>query len=256
MKHSEFNFQEYVSTDEHNLHENFEKLKSCFDIFLRLDDLYKQPLDSSFVNETDAVIPSLYLMVHSKLYFSMACLLRGHISEGLGATRGAIDAGLTAYKLILEPETKESYLKREWSFQNIKSTLSKARQKDGNAYPLAEVLMELHEMCSACVSHADISTIKHRIEMHKQETSVASLLSFKYHEGPSDGALYHGILIDFLNTYQRLLVIFHSFVAETCSINYGEWVGKLNDIFLLLNEERQKSQQHIDSINDKQLANK
>ncbi len=248
MKFSEFKLLNYVSEEEQNLRSNFKKLESSLNVFSQLDNLYKLPLDSAVISETDGVIPGLYLMVHFKFYFSISCLLRGHISEGFGSARAAIDASLIAYKIILEPETKESYLKGEWSFKSIKNHLSKEREKDKSRYPLAVALIELHEMCSEHASHADFSVLKHRIKVLKQENTEKRLLTPKYFDGPSDEVLYHGIIIDFLKAFHAMLVIFQPFIVKTFSIESDKWVNEIIKIGEVLNEEQRKLIEYLKTL--------
>lgn len=231
-----------------NLRSNIIKFKSSFDIFLRLDDLYELPLSTAINNETDGVVPGLYLLVISKLYFSVSCLLRGHMSEGFAATRGALDASLTAYKIILHPETKAAYLRREWSYQNIKSTIKNELESDPSKYPLAATLIELHEMCSQHASHADVSVLHHRTIVHKQEGTEKRLLEFKYYDFPNDDAIYRGVIADLLSAFHSMLLIFQPFIAEKFSIQPVDWNGEIENIGVIIRDEQFKAGEYIKQL--------
>lgn len=85
-------------------------------IFPHLDGAYQAPIgfiDVNIKDEHKKTILSLYLFTHYHLYFSTVCLLRCHISDSFGSTRKAIDATLTAYQLIEEPDTLPLYQQRE-----------------------------------------------------------------------------------------------------------------------------------------------
>lgn len=244
MNVSDVKYLDIVSNEEINLRSNIAKLKSSFDIFLRLDDLYKLPLTTAIKNETDGVILSLYLLVHSKLYFSISCLLRGHLAEAFAATRGALDASLTAYRIILYPESKGAYLKRDWSYQTIKSTI----KSDLAKYPLAAILIELHEMCSQHVSHADISVLNNRVVMHKQEGTEKRLLEFKYFDCPNDEVVYRGVIVDLLRAFHAMLLIFQPFVAEIFSIQPDDWASEIKGIGIIIRNEQINTDKYIKSL--------
>ena len=102
MKIIEGNFLEYLGIEEQNLLTSIVNFRSEFDLFYNLDKIYQEPLNRLKVPEEKSLVPQLYRFVHFHLYFSISCLLRSHLSESLSSTRKAIDAALSAYKIILE----------------------------------------------------------------------------------------------------------------------------------------------------------
>jgi hypothetical protein len=179
----QLNFLEYLGTEEQNLLTGLMLLKGGFDLFLSLDYIYQEPLKRLVVSDKEDKIPfELYRFIHFHLYFSMSCLLRYHISESLSSTRKAIDAALTAYKLILEPSTTEKYIKRDNYFKFIKSNMQNERKKDINKYPLAAALIALHDLCSEYGSHADIKSFSNRLEARKSPDTETGYLMFHYFE--------------------------------------------------------------------------
>jgi hypothetical protein len=179
----DLNLLEFLGTEEQNLLTGLMILKGDFDLFLSLDYIYQEPLKILVVSEKEDLIPfQLYRFIHFHLYFSMSCFLRYHISESLFSTRKAIDAALTAYKLILEPGTTEKYEKRDKYFQYIKSNIQEERKKDTAKYPLAAELIKLHDFCSKYGSHADINSFQNRLEVRESSDTETGHLMFHYFE--------------------------------------------------------------------------
>src|SRR5205814_6458438 len=117
--------------------------------FRTLDGAYQAPIEFTDIAAADKhkeAVLTLYLFVHYHLYFSTACLLRCHLSESLASTRKAIDATLTAYRLIEFPDTLAQYKERHRHYQNIKGHIDRVRRGDASKYPLAEQLIRLHEL--------------------------------------------------------------------------------------------------------------
>jgi len=177
----EINFLEYLGAEEQNLLTGLMILKDDFDLFLNLDYIYQEPLKRLVISEQEDMIPfELYRFIHFHLYFSMSCLLRYHVSESLFSTRKAIDAALTAYKLILDPGVTEKYKKRDNYFQYIKANIQKERKKDNSKYPLAAELIKIHDLFSEYGSHADINSFKDRLEVKKSSDSETSYVMLHY----------------------------------------------------------------------------
>ncbi len=105
MNVTQKHFADYLGIEETNLLASIINFRGEFDLFYNIDDVYRAPLNRLIVGEDEAVIPQLYLFVHFHMYFAVSCILRSHLSDALSSTRKAIDAGLTAYELILDPET-------------------------------------------------------------------------------------------------------------------------------------------------------
>ena len=123
MKLGELNFLEYLGNEKQNLLTSVVNFRAEFDLFYNVDRIYQEPLKRLVVSADDVIVPQLYLFVHFHLYFSISCLLRSHLSETLSSLRKAIDATLSAYEVILKPETATAYLNRDRHFQFITSIL-------------------------------------------------------------------------------------------------------------------------------------
>jgi len=234
------NFLQYLATQEQNLITSLVNLRQDFDIFSKLDEIYRAPLTAVDVPNKEAVIAQLYLFVHSEFYFSASCMLRAHISECLASVRKAIDGALSAYRLILEPCLMESYKTRDWTFQTIKSHIQKARKADSSKYPLAEHLIELHEHCSQLASHADYTGIEPRIEIQKFEQPFKEQQLLHYFDHPRDLSVYHALFVDVLVAFYRMLYIFRPFLAQKFTISPKEWEQNLDKIGELLIREQDR----------------
>ena len=126
-------FHEYLGAEEQNLLASILNFRTEFDLFGQLDDIFQSPIPRLRLPEEDEaglLVGQLYLIVHFHLYFSVSCLLRSHLSESFSSTRKAIDASLTAYKIILEPETARRYIERDRYFQFIRASLQNEIKKD------------------------------------------------------------------------------------------------------------------------------
>src|SRR6266705_5676497 len=186
-------FHDYLGAEEQNLLASILNFRTEFDLFGQLDDILQSPIPRLRIPDEDEVgllVGQLYLFVHFHLYFSVGCLLRSHLSESFSSTRKAIDASLTAYKVILVPETARRYIERDRYFQFIKASLQNEIKKNSSKYPLAHVLIKLHDSCSEYGSHADISSFVHRIEMKELPGANADLLQVHYFQFPRDSAEY------------------------------------------------------------------
>ena len=239
------NFLDYLSKEEHNLLASIVNLRLDIDVFNMLDNIYKTPLKNIEVKDSEAVIPSLYLFVHFHYYFSVSCILRSHVTEGLASLRKAIDASLTAYKILEEPESEESYINREWLFQNIKAHIKKAREKDHSLFPLAESLIPMHETCSEYGSHADFNALEHRIDVYAIENSDKRKLIFKYFDYPEDSDMYHCVFVDILLCFHTMLIIFQPFMSSRLGAEQEQWEADLEKIGQELANEQNSCHEHL-----------
>ncbi|MBX3305413.1 MAG: hypothetical protein KF751_05095, partial [Nitrospira sp.] len=186
-------FHEYLGAEEQNLLASILNFRPEFDLFGQLDHIFQSPISRIRMSEDDQpglLISQLYLFTHFHLYFSVSCILRSHLSESLSSTRKAIDASLTAYKIILDPSTAKSYAEQNSYFKYIKSNLQKEIQKDSSKYPLAHILINLHDSCSEYGSHADISSFFHRMEVKELSEANADLLQIHYFQFPRETSEY------------------------------------------------------------------
>jgi hypothetical protein len=243
----ELNFLEYLGTEEQNLLTGLVLLKDDFNFFLGLDYIYQEPLKRLVISEKDDLIPcQLYRLIHFHLYFSMSCLLRYHISESLFSTRKAIDAALTAYKLILEPETTEKYKQRDNYFQYIKSHIQKERKKDMSKYPLASELLAVHDLCSKYGSHADIDSFQNRIEVRKSSETNKGFIMLHYFE-ISDSAEMRKIYFQILRIFYSIFQIFKIIFDKRLKLFDTEWEFTIKNFVEKLDESIKNTKHNSNS---------
>jgi hypothetical protein len=103
-----------------------------------LDGTFQAPIPHLRIaanDEYSQTVLSLYLFTHYHLYLSTVMLLRCHLSDSLASTRKAIDATLTAYRLIVEPQTLEEYKSQHRHYQFIKGHIERRRKADPTLFP-------------------------------------------------------------------------------------------------------------------------
>lgn len=230
MKNSEVNFFEYIGAEEQNLITSIVNFKSELELFLNLDKIYKEPLKRMQVSEEESIIPTLYYFVHFYLYFSVSCFLRCHISECLAAVRKAIDASLSAYKIILEPNTAEQYLNRDKYFLRIKDNIQRDIKGDSSKYPLAHSLIKMHDLCSEYGSHADFSTFSDRLLIKKDE------IMFHYFQISRSIENNKFYLLVSLYVYLLIFLIFKIFIDSKLKIIDPVWEMEIQNLQSKLEE--------------------
>jgi hypothetical protein len=238
MKDGELNFLEYLAGEEQNLLVSIVNFRSDFDAFYNLDNICQEPLRYLEVSKEEDIVPSLFLFVHFHLYFSVSCLLRSHFSESLASTRKAIDASLSAYRIILDPKMADLYKTRDNSFLHIKSHIQRERKTDSSKYPFAEGLLELHDMCSEYGSHADVSSFVHRVEVRDLPDKNKQNLMFHYFQFPKDPNEYAVYLIDTIFAFYGMLQIFRDFFEPRVKKANPGWGEKVDALGKLLNKRR------------------
>ena len=209
------NLFEYLGTEETNLLVSIENFREEFGLFSEVDGIYQSTLSRirvSAEDEAGLLIGQLYLFVHFHLYFSLTCILRSHLSECLSSSRKAIDAGLSAYKIILDPDTRGKYLERDRYFQNIKSNMHREIKRDNSKYPLAHKLIQLHNACSQYGSHADISSFVHRLELNEVPGTNVDFLQLHYFQFPKSKEEYKFFFVCNLQIFMHLFDIFRLFI--------------------------------------------
>ena len=247
-------FHEYLGAEEQNLLASVLNFRTELDLFGQLDDIFQSPIARLRIPEEDEaglLVGQLYLFVHFHLYFSVSCLLRSHLSESFSSTRKAIDASLTAYKIILEPETASRYIQRDRYFQFIKASLQNEIKKNSSKYPLAHILIKLHDSCSEYGSHADISSFVHRIEMNELPGANADLLQVHYFQFPRDSTEYKFYFVLTLQAFLQAFRIFKAFFNKRLKIIDPGWEASIGKLNALLEQLRQ---QHYAAIDASQKA--
>ncbi len=183
------------------------------------------------------VVPQLYLFVHFHLYHATSCLLRSHLSECLGSIRKAIDAGLSAYKIILEPSSGEQYVKRDRAFRYIKTTVEEAIKQDATKFPLAAgFLLDMHEKCSQIGSHADVTSFIHRMAIQKPTTTQSGEMQVYYFQFPKEKTEYRLYFLGSLKVFLRLFQIFKIHFDRELRIIDPKWEETIEKLGPTLNQ--------------------
>lgn len=246
MKIKDLNFLEYLGTEEQNLLTGMINFRKEFDLFYNVDRIYQEPLKRLVVSEDNVLIPQLYRFVHFHLYFSISCILRTHLSESLSSTRKAIDASLSAYKIILDPESSKKYIDRDRYFQFIKTNLKKELDKDSSKYPLAHALIKIHDSCSEFGSHADISSFFYRLETKEIPETTQSQLLVHYFQFPRDEEEYRYYYIITLRAFYLMFLIFKVFFDKHLKIIDPKWEATIVQIGSTLEKLRKETFDKID----------
>ena len=210
------NLIDYISFEEHNLLVSVLEFKNDMVVFDRLDLAFQQPVSGIEVNEKDSVnevIVALYLFAHYHLYFSFSTLYRCHLGDSLHSTRKAIDASLTAYRLLTQPETLPQYVEGHGSYNRITRTVARARELDATSYPLAPELLHLHGICSEIGSHADITGFVHRIRI-KEVDATRSTFEHLMFQKPDDPHEFRYYITSTMLAFIKMLRIFQPRLVE------------------------------------------
>lgn len=195
MKNDEINFLEYLGIEEQNLLTSVASFKPEMDLLYDLDQVYQAPVKRLEISTEDSLISQLYLFVHFHLYFSISCLFRSHLAEALSSVRKAIDATLTAYKIILDPDTAEKYINSDNYFKFIKTNIQNERKKDPEIHPLADGLIKVYNACSKYAAHADFDSFVHRRELRENPHTKEKRLLFHYFQKPKDNTEFRFYII-------------------------------------------------------------
>jgi hypothetical protein len=234
---------DYLGAEETNLVVSLVNFRVEFDLFSEVDGIYQAPLGRLRLpseDEPGLLIGQLYLFVHFHLYFSITCILRSHLSESFSSSRKAIDAGLSAYKIILEPDTWGKYLESDRYFQFIKSNLQTEIKKDPAMYPLAHKLIQVHETCSEYGSHADISSFIHRLAVKEVPGTSTDLLQLHYFQFPQNKKEYQFYFVLTLQIFMHIFEIFRSFFDSRLIVIDREWLTAIAKVNNRLEELRTK----------------
>ena len=146
---------ELVSVHKHPVH---------IHLFTSVDGLFQAPIPYFETPHGLGTVSQLYLLVQYHLYAAMSGIMRLHQSEAYSSTRVAIDATLSAYRIIEKPELHALYQARDHSFQTIARFIKRSRKTNALSFPLAGELLAAWDHCSQFGSHADVSSFFYRME--------------------------------------------------------------------------------------------
>jgi hypothetical protein len=160
-----------------------------------------------------------YQFVNYHLCFSFSCFLRCHLSECFASARAAIDATLSSYYCLHEPEGAEHYkqfiegVTTKVNFRNMKRHISRVRDKEPTKFPLAERLIQFHDQFSEMGAHADPQTIHaYRTAFHESADGKGGQFQFDYFQVPPsrrEFIIWYAIL---LNVFYHVLQVFKLFL--------------------------------------------
>lgn len=229
------NLLEFIGAEQTNLLVTMTKCHADIaKMFPQLDGAFQAPLGFIDVNVEDEykkTILSLYLFTHYHLYFSTVCLLRCHISDSLGSTRKAIDATLSAYRLIEYPDTLSLYQQRDWSYQNIKSYIAKQIKLDSTKFIHATQLIRLHDLCSEFGSHADISSFIHRVSIESTGGMDKGLFKINMFQTPDTDIELHRYLVETLLAYTHMTKVFSAFIGGlVVGLDVAAWNAQIDKL--------------------------
>jgi len=233
-------FLEFISNEEKIFLENQSKLQDEYAFFVILDDIYQKPIqniDSKLDSKKDLAILLLYNLTHFNLYFSISCFLKDHLSEVLFYCRKGIDAGLSAYKIILEPNLASVYLdgkSKEYNkiFKHIKNHIKEGIKKEPDKYLLANDLIGAYEICNP-YSHADILTVN---LLPRQNSTFEKFYNFQF---PEDDKKYKQYFVATLGAFLKIFYIFNLFFDEKFKVKDTSLENSIEDLRLKLEKESQ-----------------
>lgn len=223
MYKKEITFLDYLGYEKKNLLTSLVNFRREYEFFHELDSIFQEPLKRLDIPESESLIPQLYLFVHFHLYFSTSCILRSHLSECFASVRKAIDATLSAYRIIIDPSTSEQYINRHKDFRFIKRYMENEARKDHSKYPLAQELIKLHEMCSRFGSHADVDSFIHRLEMREIEGTKKVEQRLRYFQFPKNEKEYRFYFISMIKAFWLMFKIFYSYYEKQLKIINPKW---------------------------------
>ena len=241
MNLPETNLLGFISAEEQNLLVSL--LKCHRDIalaFPKLDGAYQAPIkhiEVNIKNESAWTILALYLFTHYHLYLSTVTLLRCHLSDSLASTRKAIDATLTAYRLIAEPETLGEYKSQHRNYRFIKTYIERKRKKDPAQFPIAEPLIAVHNTCSEYGSHADIGSLMDRINIEDTERTGKGLMKVGMFQTMNDTEARHHMVMTFL-AFTSMLKVYQDFLGDLAQgLDRPAWTSTIDGLMVAIQKE-------------------
>lgn len=213
---------ELVSTFKHHEH---------LSMFTAVDSLFQAPIPHFDVEHGLGTVSQLYLFVQYYMYAAMSNVMRLHQSEAYSCTRIAIDATLTAYRIIENQDLHPLYQQRDHTFQIIARFMKKATKADHTKFPLAKDLLAAWDICSEFGSHADVSTFFYRMKTIPDiDDSSKQMLQFMFFQQPENDELASLHYSELLHTFMCILAVFDPFVrTSTPGFDHATWTQKRND---------------------------
>jgi hypothetical protein len=223
------NVIEFVGRENENLHVTLARDRKFFDLQSVLQRLFELALLVEALPDDGVVLFQLLLFVHYHFLFSVACLMRCHLSEALASARAAIDAALIAAYIIKDRDSQVAYVSREPPFKHFGRHLG-SLIRDGKApHRLVPALFDLHKELSAVSSHADIGTFMHRAKVLRTGDGGRELeLNYFQFSLNEDEREIHGL--DVLCMYVMILDVFSDYLVSERKCVPEEWSTRLHSL--------------------------
>jgi hypothetical protein len=252
MKVPETDFFSFIGVEETNFLVTLNKCHSDIHNMLpKIDGAFQTPMKHINISINDGhkiTIQSLYLYIHGQLYISVVSFLRCHLSESLSSTRKAIDAMLTAYRLIEEPDTLKLYEESHSSYKSIKSYIQKARKNDTSRFPLADKLLKFHEVCSEFGSHADIATFIHKIAVSETDDPNQALMQIGMFQIPNSDDEIRRYIVETFLAFIGMLKVFASFIGSVATnFDSSEWEQFIDQLMATCYKEAERLDEVINA---------
>jgi len=207
---------ELVSVHKHPLH---------LHLFTAVDGLFQAPIPYCETPPGLGTVSQLYLLVQYQLYAAMSSSMRLHQSEAYSSTRVAIDATLSAYRIIEKPELHALYQARDYSFQTVARFMKRERTKNPLSFPLAGEMLVAWDHCSQFGSHADVSSFFYRMEtLPDIDDASKQMLQFMFFQQPENDALAALHYSELLHTFMLMCEVFDPFVRDSArGFDHSGW---------------------------------
>lgn len=246
MSQMELSFVEFLGVEEHNLTASLVNFGPQMSFFTNLDFIFQRPFVSCSVplsqieKDHKRLIHQLCRFAHNHLYISVSTLFRGHLAECLASIRIAIDATLSAYKVISDPDTAEKYYKRDVMFQKIIRTIKNERTNDGSKYSLAPKILGIHRKCSEYGSHADVSVFAYRLSTQHNRELNESTIQLHYFQFPESRDEFRYYFLFTLWSYFLMFEVFKLFFDQELIIIDQKYEAKFEELRIGLDKERRR----------------
>ncbi len=164
------------------------------------------------------------------------------MSEALASMRTAIEAGLTAYRIIEDRPSQLKYVQRDRSFLSHKRFFEKVWKTDPDAFPLAPPLLNRWDACSQYGSHADVDTFFLRLDL---PDAASQMLRLHYFQHPRNRYEFGWYFLLFVHTFVIILHVFEKYLVREKALLPEEWgrsipqVGK--NVEELMKEARRRA---------------
>ncbi len=174
------NIVDFIGLQEQSLIGGLINLKSELVFMVKLDELYQQLMRWHSIQKSDEMlVMGLFLDAHKSYYYAMLNFLRNGFSVSLMSARRAIEAGLTAYHLLIHPEDQPVFYDRNHSrYKEVFKRITGYMKDHLAEYPVAGGLIETYALTNKWALHATAEALSRQLEIQKPtEEELGRLLS-------------------------------------------------------------------------------